>query len=112
MDRVAEAVKWVYSSIERRARRPGLRRPSRIFAAAVGVAVAVASPLESRAQQPPTQPNPAGPASSAASVSPGRTARHLLRNGQDFLKFRQFERALGLFQEAQQRQAELTPTEP
>lgn len=88
-----------------------MRRPSRIFAAAVGVAVAVASPLELRAQQPLTPPNPAEPASSVVPVSPGRTARHLLRNGQDFLKFRQFNRALELFQEAQGRQAELTPAE-
>lgn len=44
-------------------------------------------------------------------MSASRGARHLLRNGNDYLSYRQYERALAFFREAETRQKELTEAE-
>ncbi len=54
---------------------------------------------------PPEEPPPLDPMSAA------RSPRHLLRNGQDYLRYREFDRALVLFREAESRQSELTAAE-
>lgn len=69
------------------------------------------------AQQQSPQPPPvvgSGTASSAATI-PGalavRGARYLVRNGWDYLKYQQYDRALTFFREAESRKSELTDSE-
>lgn len=87
-----------------------MRRPQLAFslsAAALGIALsATGGPAQTSAPAPA-----AGALPSAASVNPARGARHLLRNGQDYLDLGEPDRALELLREAETRQAELVPAE-
>jgi len=92
-----------------------VRRPTSALAKAV-LGTALAATTVSAQQPPPVTspgsvPGGAQDPAAAAPVSPGRGARHLLRNGWDYVTYQQYERALGFFREAETRQVELTDAE-
>ena len=92
-----------------------MRRPRFVLTsafAAVGL-----SALSAPAQQPQRAAYPPG-ATSSASADPNadammasRAARYLLRNGQDYLSYREYDRALGFFRAVENRQKELSEAE-
>ena len=95
-----------------------MRRPRFVLTsafAAVGF-----NALSAPAQQPRSVVYPPGASSTAttSSVDPStdammasRPARYLLRNGQDYLTYREYDRALHFFRSVENRQKELTDTE-
>jgi hypothetical protein len=90
-----------------------LRRPKLVLSsslAAIGLSASIAL-----AQQSPRAPSStASPATSANSVDPSmanRPTRYLLRNGQDYLAFQEYARALSFFRAVEARQNELSDTE-
>lgn len=64
-----------------------------------------------RAQQPPSSSGSVPPVSTYNPMTAGRTARSLLRNGQDYLSYKKYDRALKFFNEALKHQDELDPDE-
>ncbi|MGE3818310.1 MAG: hypothetical protein AB7I30_02655 [Isosphaeraceae bacterium] len=112
-----------------------MRRPKMALAKVflgIGIGTALPVPLVS-AQQPPallgdgsvpgasgaatTSPSPVPPLVSSPaeltlpSLNPSRGARHLLRNGWDYVTYQQYDRALAFFREAEARQNELNNSE-
>ena len=95
--------------------------PAVTLTTALLTAAAAASPMVGLAAQvvgPPdaTRPAPTAPEAPASIVSSdpmaaARAPRHLLRNGQDYLKYGEYTRALALFREAESRIGELAPAE-
>ncbi len=93
-----------------------MRRPRFLWTsafAAVGF-----SALSAPAQQPRRASNPSPAASSSDSVDltvdpmmSSRAARYLLRNGLDYLNYREYDRALNFFRVIETRQGELTDQE-
>ena len=95
-----------------------MRRPITALASAVlGTALAAFTVTVSAQSRngPAVNPNPPeaapGGDDGMPAVNPGRGARHLLRNGWDFITYQNYERALELFREAETRRAELTASE-
>ena len=72
--------------------------------------IALAAPM-ARGQQPDGGGEPDRAPVAADPMSASRGARTLLRNGNDYLSYRQYERALAFFREAEGRQKELTEAE-
>ena len=95
-----------------------MRRPRFVLTsafAAVGL-----SALSAPAQQPRSVAYPPGSSiitatssadPSADAMMASRPARYLLRNGQDYLTYREYDRALHFFRSVENRQKELTDTE-
>ncbi len=85
-----------------------MRRPtSALTAAALGTALTASALLAQ-------QPSPSGGDGMPPIFSPmaaSRGARHLLRNGWDYLSYQEYERALAFFREAEGRKAELNDAE-
>jgi len=71
------------------------------------------APVPPRAPQAPAEADEKGPRLSAAEAAMlrSRSARTLLRNGSDFIKYQQFEKALTYLREAERRQKELNAGE-
>ncbi len=99
-----------------------MRRPTSVLASAVLGTALAASTVTAQMSPPASAPGPgvqgsaAVPASVTASpsdapVNPARGARHLLRNGWDYITYQEFDRALLFFREAERRQKELTDVE-
>ena len=100
-----------------------MRRPTSVLASAVlGTALAASTVTAQMSSSPASASGPgvegsaAVPASVTASpsdafVNPARGARHLLRNGWDYITYQEFDRALVFFREAERRQKELTDVE-
>lgn len=96
-----------------------MRRPTSALALAfLGTALAGTTALAQ--QSAPGLTNGAGGPSSAPNLAsdpmanpmnPARGARYLLRNGWDYITYQQYERALGFFREAEQREFELSDRE-
>jgi len=92
-----------------------LRRPLFVWTSAL--AAVGFSALSAPAQQPRAATNPPSAASSL-NVDPAtdpsmaaRPARYLLRNGQDYLSYREYDRALNFFRSVENRQDELSTAE-
>src|SRR5688500_17095442 len=91
------------------ARRRGLRRStSALTAAVLGTALSATMLM---AQQSPPDGGLGTSTDSIPGMTTSRGARYLLRNGWDYLKYQEYERALNFFREAEQRKAELNPSE-
>ena len=99
-----------------------MRRPTSVLASAVLGTALAASTVTAQMSPPASASGPgvegsaAVPASVTASpsdapVNPARGARHLLRNGWDYITYQEFDRALLFFREAERRQKELTDVE-
>ena len=92
-----------------------MRRPTSALAKAVLGTALAATTVSAQAQQSPPVATPGvDPAGVSASVPPinaGRGARHLLRNGWDYITYQEYERALAFFREAETRKAELNDAE-
>lgn len=71
------------------------------------------APVPPRAPQPPDEAEAKGPKLSTAEASMlrSRSARTLLRNGNDYIKYQQYEKALTYLREAERRQKELNAGE-
>ena len=70
--------------------------------------------LSAPAQQPQRGVYPPAATSADQATDPGvasRPARYLLRNGQDYLSYREYDRALNFFRAVESRQAELSDNE-
>lgn len=63
------------------------------------------------AQQTPPDSGLGTSTASIPGMTTSRGARYLLRNGWDYLKYQEYERALNFFREAEQRKAELNDSE-
>lgn len=90
-----------------------MRRPTSALAKAV-LGTALAASTVSAQQSPPLATPGVDPAGVSASVPPinaARGARHLLRNGWDYITYQEYERALAFFREAETRKAELNDAE-
>ena len=86
-----------------------MSRPTTALTAAVfGVALAGTVTL---GQQSLRRSSPGSDPAPFDAMASARGARHLLRNGQDYIGYQEYERALTLLREAESRQAELTATE-
>jgi len=81
---------------------------SALSAAVLGTALA-ATPL--LAQQNPLDSGQGTSTASIPGLTASRGARYLLRNGWDYLKYQEYERALNFFVEAERRKAELNDSE-
>ena len=92
-----------------------MRRPGFVWTSAL--AAVGFSALTAPAQQPQRATNRPSASSSAPTDpanDPGmaaRPARYLLRNGQDYLSYREYDRALNFFRAVENRQAELSTAE-
>ncbi|QDV39062.1 hypothetical protein [Tautonia plasticadhaerens] len=76
----------------------------------VGLAAQVVGPPDAPRRAPEAPEAPEAIASSDPMAS-ARAPRHLLRNGQDYLRYGEYARALALFREAEARIGELAPAE-
>ncbi|WP_435017941.1 hypothetical protein TA3x_005563 [Tundrisphaera sp. TA3] len=86
-----------------------MRRPTSALTAALA-AIGLSTPLAG-AQQP-APPRAAAPAADEANPTMlGRPARYLLRNGMDYLAYREYGRALSFLRAVEARQAELNDAE-
>jgi len=89
-----------------------LRRP--IFALSSALAAVGLSAGLARAQQQPSTAagqSPSSSADAADSSMANRPARYLLRNGLDYLAYREYDRALSFFRSLETRQGELNDSE-
>ena len=89
-----------------------MRRPfiKALVKASLGTALAASTVSAQQALPSPADGAGVSPPA-AAPVNPARGARHLLRNGWDYVNYQEYERALAFFREAQTRQVELTEAE-
>ncbi|WP_422928127.1 hypothetical protein [Singulisphaera sp. PoT] len=86
------------------------RSSSALSAAVLGTALSAATLV---AQQPPPVSGP-GTSTSPATINrmlATRGARHLVRSGWDYLKYKEYDRALAAFRQAEVKKAELTVAE-
>ena len=92
-----------------------MRRPTSALAKAfLGTALAattVSAQQSSPMTTPGSEPGGASDPTAAAPANPARGARHLLRNGWDYITYQEYERALTFFREAEGRQGELSDAE-
>ncbi|MFO0950504.1 MAG: hypothetical protein U0835_05005 [Isosphaeraceae bacterium] len=95
-----------------------MRRPTSALAKALlSTALAATTTLSAdrvQAQPPPPMTgsgSDAGGGAAGSPMNPARSARHLVRNGWDYIAYQEYERALGFFREAESRKAELTEAE-
>ncbi|AGA31572.1 hypothetical protein [Singulisphaera acidiphila] len=84
------------------------RSTSALTAAVLGTALSATTLM---AQQTPPDSGSGTSTASIPGMTTSRGARYLLRNGWDYLKYQEYERALNFFREAEQRKAELNPSE-
>ena len=89
-----------------------MRRPRfalRSAFAALGLMAGIAPAQQS--SQAPSPGNLSSASADPADAAASRPARYSLRNGMDYLAYREYDRALGFFRSIEGRQAELSPAE-